>query len=113
MDSLFIQKTTDAVGNVNDYNGEVSGKTFSSELVHESPIPFFVGSPGLSNDVNRHFQGDFINNFNSAIETAQTKLMGNISKLKDNTAELKQNTNNAMVGEIEFLSGELTAKINL
>ena len=39
-------------------------------------------SPEFRNDVNRHFQEDFINNFNSAIETADTKLMGNISELK-------------------------------
>ena len=82
-------KTTDTVGNVNDYNGEVSDNKFSSELVHEIPIPFFVESPELSNDVNRHFQEDFINNFNSAIETAETKLMGNICGLKNHIAELK------------------------
>ena len=82
LDPFFILKTTDTVGNVNDYNWEVSDNTFSSELVHETPIPFFVKSPEFSNDVNRHFQEDFINNFNSAIETADTKLMGNISELK-------------------------------
>ena len=37
--------------------------------MNETPIPFFVESPELSNDVNRHFQEDFINNFNSAVET--------------------------------------------
>ena len=40
---------------------------------------FFVDSPELSKDVNRNLQEDFINNFNSAIETAQPKLLGNIS----------------------------------
>ena len=67
-------------------------------------------SPGLSNEVNRHFQEDFINNFNSAIETTETKLMGNISELKDDIAELKRNTDNVMVDDIEFLRAELTAK---
>ena len=67
-------------------------------------------SPELSTDVKRHFQEDFINDFNSAIETAETKSMGNICELKDDIAELKRNTNNVMVGEIEFLSTELTAK---
>ena len=110
LDSFFILKTTDTVGNANDYNGELSGNTFSSELVHETPIPFFVESPGLSNEVNRHFQEDFINNFNSAIETTETKLMGNISELKDDIAELKRNTDNVMVDDIEFLRAELTAK---
>ena len=79
LDLFFILKTTDKVGNVNDYNGEVSDNTFSSEVVHETPIPFFVESPEPSKDVNRHFQEDFINNFNSAIETAKPKLLGNIS----------------------------------
>ena len=82
LDPFFILKTTDTAGNVNDYNGEVSDNAFSSELVHDTPIPFFVKSPEFRNDVNRHFQEDFINNFNSAIETADTKLMGNISELK-------------------------------
>ena len=54
--------------------------------------PFFVGSPEPSNDAYRHFQEDFINNFNSAIETAETKLMGNICELKDDITELKRNT---------------------
>ena len=67
-------------------------------------------SPGLSNEVNRHFQEDFINNFNSAIETTETKLMGNISELKDDIAELKRNTDNVMVDDIEFLRAELTAQ---
>ena len=67
-------------------------------------------SPELSNDVKRHFQKDFINDFNSAIETAETKLMGNICELKDDIAEPKRNTDNVMVGEIEFLRTELTAK---
>ena len=42
-----------------------------------------MGSSEPSSDANRHFQEDFINNFNSAIETAETKLMGNICELKD------------------------------
>ena len=42
LDSFFILKTTDTVGNVNDYHGEISDNTFSSELVHETPILFFV-----------------------------------------------------------------------
>ena len=67
-------------------------------------------SPELSNDVKRRFQEDFINDFNSAIETAETKLMGNICELKDDIAELKRNTDNVMVGEIEFLRTELTAE---
>ena len=67
-------------------------------------------SPGLSNEVNRHFQDDFINNFNSAIEATETKLMENISELKDDIAELKRNTDNVMVDDIEFLRAELTAK---
>ena len=36
--------------------------------------------------------------------------MQNISELKYAIAELKQNTDNVMVGEIEFLTAELTAK---
>ena len=67
-------------------------------------------SPELSNDVKRHFQEDFINDFNSATETAETKLMENICELKDDIAELKRNTDNVMVGETEFLRTELTAK---
>ena len=67
-------------------------------------------SPEFSNDVNRHFQEGFINNFHSSIETAETKLMGNISALKDDIAELKRNTDNVMVGGIEFLRVMLTAK---
>ena len=51
-----------------------------------------MGSPEPSNDANRHFQEDFINNFNSVIETAETKLMGNICELKDDITELKRNT---------------------
>ena len=82
LDSFFIVKTANIIRNVNDDNREVSDNIFSSELVHGTPIPFFVESPKFSNDVNRHFQEDFINNFNSAIETAKTKLMGNISELK-------------------------------
>ena len=109
-DSFFILKTTDTVGNANDYNGEDSDNTSSSELVHETPIPFFMESPEFSNDVNRHFQEGFINNFHSSIETAETKLMGNISALKDDIAELKRNTDNVMVGGIEFLRVMLTAK---
>ena len=50
--------------------------------MHGNTIAFFVESSEFSNDVNRHFQEDFVNNFNSAIETAETKLMGNISELK-------------------------------
>ena len=59
---------------------------------------------------SRHFQDDFINNFNSAIETAETKLMRNISELKYDIAEFKRNTDNEMVGETEFLRAELTAE---
>ena len=33
LDSFFILKTTDTIDNINDYNGEVSNNTFSSELV--------------------------------------------------------------------------------
>ena len=51
-----------------------------------------MGSPEPSNDAYRHFQEDFINNFNSAIETAETKLMGDICELKDDITELKRNT---------------------
>ena len=109
-DSVFILKTTDTVGNANDYNGEDSDNTSSSELVHETPIPFFMESSKFSNDVNRHFQEGFINNFHSSIETAETKLMGNISALKDDIAELKRNTDNVMVGGIEFVRVILTAK---
>ena len=85
--------------------------TFREILLPSSGnVNFFVESPEFSNDVNRHFQEDFINNFNSAIETAETKLMGNISELKYDIAELKRNTDNVMVGEIEFLRAELTAQ---
>ena len=110
LDSFFILWTADTICNVNDGNKEVSDNIFSSELVRVTPIPFFVESPEFSNDVHRHFQRNFINNFNSAIETAETKLMGNISELKYDIAELKPNTDNVMVGEIEFLRAELTAK---
>ena len=110
MDSSFILWTADTICNVNDGNKEVSDNIFGSELVRATPIPFFVESPEFSNDVHRHFQENFINNFSSAIETAETKLMGNISELKYNIAELKPNTDNAMVGEIEFLRTDLTAK---
>ena len=72
--SFVILKTADTICNVNDDNREVSDNTFSSELAHGTSITFFVESPEFSNDVNRHFQEDFINNFNSAIETAETKL---------------------------------------
>ena len=51
-----------------------------------------MGNPEPSNDANRHFQEDFINNFNSAIETDETKLMGNICDLKDDITESKRNT---------------------
>ena len=37
LDSFFILKTTDTIDNINDYNGEVSNNTFSSELVHRTP----------------------------------------------------------------------------
>ena len=30
LDAFFILKTTDAIDNINDYNGEVSNNTFSS-----------------------------------------------------------------------------------
>ena len=49
---------------------------FSSQSVYKTSIPFFVGSPQFSNAVNRHFQENFINNFNSGIEASETKLMG-------------------------------------
>ena len=71
LDSFFIVKTANTICNVNDDNREVSDNTFSSELVHGTPKPFFVASPEFSNDVNRHFQEDFINDFNSSIETAE------------------------------------------
>ena len=45
---------------------------------------------------------------NSAIEMAEIKLMGNINELNHDIAE--RNTGNVMVGEIEFLRAELTAK---
>ena len=63
----------------------MSDNTFSSEPVRGNPIPFYVEIPEFSNDVNRHFQGDFINNLKSAIEAAETKLMVNISWLKCDT----------------------------
>ena len=37
--------------------------------------------------------------------------MGNICEFKDDIAELKRNTYNVMLGEIEFLRTELSAKI--
>ena len=92
------------------HNREVSDNTFSSELVHGTPIPFFVESPKFSSDVNRHFQENFINNFNSAIETSETKLMRNIRELKYDIAELKRNTDNVIAGEIELLRAELTVE---
>ena len=49
---------------------------FSSQSVYKTSIPFFVGSPQFSNAVNRHFQENFINNFNSGIEASEIKLMG-------------------------------------
>ena len=49
-------------------------------------------SPEFSNDVNKHLKEDFINDFSSAIETAETKLVGNICELKYDIAELKQTT---------------------
>ena len=51
-------------------------------------------SPEFSNDVNKHLKEDFINDFSSAIETAETKLVGNICELKYDIAELKQTTCN-------------------
>ena len=69
-------------------------------------------NPEFSNDVNKHLKEDFINDFSSAIETAETKLVGNICELKYDIAELKQSTDNVMVGEIEFLMVELTPKNN-
>ena len=110
LDSFFIVKTANTIYNVDDDNREVSDNTFTSELVHGTPIPFFLESPEFSNNVNRHFQEDFINSFNSARKTAETKLMGNISEFKHDIAELKRNTDNVMVHEIEFLRAELTAK---
>ena len=43
----------------------------------------------FSKDVSKHFQEDFMSNSNSGKETAETKLMGNISDLKYAIAELK------------------------
>ena len=37
LNSVFILKTTDTTDNINDYNGEVSNNTFTSELVHRTP----------------------------------------------------------------------------
>ena len=51
-----------------------------------------------------------MSNSNYGKETAETKLMGNISDLKYAIAELKWNTDNVMVSEFEFLRAELTAK---
>ena len=110
LDSFFIVKTANTICNANDDNKEVSDNTFSSQLVHGTPIPFFVESPEFSNGVNRHFEEDFINDFNSAIETAETKLMRNISELKYDIAEFKQNPDKKMVRGIEFVRAELTAK---
>ena len=59
LDSFFILKTTDTIDNINDYNGEVSNNTFSSEL-YGTPIAFFVESPEFSNNVSKQFQEDFI-----------------------------------------------------
>ena len=81
LDSVFILKKIDIICNVTDDNREVSNDTFISGLVHGNPIPFSLKSPEFSNDINRHFQQDFVNDFNSAVETAQTKLMGIISEL--------------------------------
>ena len=113
LDSFFILKKTDTICNVNDDNREILGDTFSSELVHGTPIPFFVKSPELSNNINRYFQEDIINNFNSTIEPAEAELMRDISELKYDIVELKRNTDNVMVGDTEFLRAELTAKIKL
>ena len=55
LESFFILKKTETIGNVNDDNREVSDDTFISELPHGTPIPFSVESPEFSNDVNRHF----------------------------------------------------------
>ena len=82
--------------NMSRMTTEVSDDTFSSKLVHGTPIPFFVESPEFRNDVNRHFLEDFINNFNSAIETVETTLV-NISELIYNIDELKRNTDNIMI----------------
>ena len=60
LDSFFILTTTDTIDNINNYNGEVSKNTFSSELVHGTPMAFFVESPEFSNDVSKQFQEDFI-----------------------------------------------------
>ena len=60
LDSFFILTTTDTIDNINNYNGEVSKNTFSSQLVHETPMAFFVESPEFSNDVSKQFQEDFI-----------------------------------------------------
>ena len=72
LDSFFISRKTGKIYNINDDKREVSGDTFSSELVHGTPAPFFVESPEFSTIVNRHSQHDFINSFNSAIETAES-----------------------------------------
>ena len=96
----------DTVGNANDYNIEVSGNTFSSEIVHETPIPFFVQIPELGNDVNRHLQEDFINNFNCVIETAETKLMENISYLTKYYA-IKYLTKSKKHAPLQFLKVKL------
>ena len=60
LDSFFILTTTDTIDNINNYNGEVSKNSFSSELVHGTPMAFFVESPEFSNDVSKQFQEDFI-----------------------------------------------------
>ena len=72
---------------------------------------YLCGKFWTQQQFNRHCQEDYINNFNSAVETAETKLMGNICEFKDDIAELKRNTYNVMLGEIEFLRTELSAKI--
>lgn len=42
--------------------------TFSSEMVHGNQKPFSAKSRKFRNDVNRHLQEGFINNFNCSIE---------------------------------------------
>ena len=69
LDSFLILKKTDRIYDVTGDNREVLNNTVSSELVHGNSAPFSLESPEFSNNVNRHFQQDFINNFNSAIES--------------------------------------------
>lgn len=78
--------------------------------VHGNPIPFSVKTSESTGDVRKHFKYDLKYNFNSVIETAKTKSMGNMSSLKYNITGLKQNAENVMVGEIVYLRSELTRK---